>query len=537
MNEKSLSVVLAGGGTTGHVAPLLALADCLRRRDPAPGSPRWARPRAWSPGWCPEAGYPLALMPRVPLPRRPSRRPGAAARPAAGGGRRGRGGDPGQAGGRRRRVRRLRRHPGLPGGPAARRPDRRARGQRPAGPGQPARRPVHPLRRGDLPRHAAARRPGARHAAAAADHHAGPPGRCAPRPGPRSAWTRGPHDAAGDRWVAGRAAAQRDPGRGGRGPRRGRRPGAARAGRGKTVDLAVSGGRWRRPTGCVEYLDRMDLAYAAADAVVCRAGAGTVSEVTARRAARGVRAAADRQRRAAAQRPAGGRRRGRPAGRRRRLHPGVGAARRSCPLLADPARLAAMGSAAATLRHPRRRRAAGRPGAQAWPQPGDGPATRRADRRSRHEAGPRRRGPARRPARRGCTSSGSAVPACPGIARILLARGVPVSGSDAKDSRGAGRPAGARGAGARRARRRAPGRTPTPWWCPPRSGRPTRSWPRPASAGLLVLHRSQALAAVMRRAAGGRGGRHPRQDHDHVDAHGRAAGTAGATRRSRSAAS
>ena len=29
-----LSVVLAGGGSTGHVAPLLALADCLRRRDP-----------------------------------------------------------------------------------------------------------------------------------------------------------------------------------------------------------------------------------------------------------------------------------------------------------------------------------------------------------------------------------------------------------------------------------------------------------------------------------------------------------------------
>ena len=28
------SVLLAGGGTAGHVSPLLALADCLRRRDP-----------------------------------------------------------------------------------------------------------------------------------------------------------------------------------------------------------------------------------------------------------------------------------------------------------------------------------------------------------------------------------------------------------------------------------------------------------------------------------------------------------------------
>jgi UDP-N-acetylglucosamine--N-acetylmuramyl-(pentapeptide) pyrophosphoryl-undecaprenol N-acetylglucosamine transferase len=51
-------------------------------------------------------------------------------------------------------------------------------------------------------------------------------------------------------------------------------------GRGKTVDLSA------RPAGAlpyrvVEYLDRMDLAYAAADLVVCRAGAGTVSEVTA----------------------------------------------------------------------------------------------------------------------------------------------------------------------------------------------------------------------------------------------------------------
>ena len=33
------SVLLAGGGTAGHVSPLLALADCLRRRDPD-GAPR-----------------------------------------------------------------------------------------------------------------------------------------------------------------------------------------------------------------------------------------------------------------------------------------------------------------------------------------------------------------------------------------------------------------------------------------------------------------------------------------------------------------
>ena len=42
------SVVLAGGGTGGHIYPLLAFADCLRRHVPArSGSPRWAARRAW----------------------------------------------------------------------------------------------------------------------------------------------------------------------------------------------------------------------------------------------------------------------------------------------------------------------------------------------------------------------------------------------------------------------------------------------------------------------------------------------------------
>ena len=50
------------------------------------------------------------------------------------------------------------------------------------------------------------------------------------------------------------------------------------AGKGKTVPFE---GEQPRGYVVVEYLDRMDLAYAAADAVVCRAGAGNVSEVTA----------------------------------------------------------------------------------------------------------------------------------------------------------------------------------------------------------------------------------------------------------------
>jgi UDP-N-acetylglucosamine--N-acetylmuramyl-(pentapeptide) pyrophosphoryl-undecaprenol N-acetylglucosamine transferase len=64
-------VLLAGGGTAGHTSPLLATADALRRRDPdieivALGTARGLETRV-----IPEAGYPLELVPPVPLPRRP----------------------------------------------------------------------------------------------------------------------------------------------------------------------------------------------------------------------------------------------------------------------------------------------------------------------------------------------------------------------------------------------------------------------------------------------------------------------------------
>jgi UDP-N-acetylglucosamine--N-acetylmuramyl-(pentapeptide) pyrophosphoryl-undecaprenol N-acetylglucosamine transferase len=68
----TLSVVLAGGGTTGHVAPLLALADCLRRRDPTTKIVALGTAEGLESRLVPAAGYDLALMPRVPLPRRPT---------------------------------------------------------------------------------------------------------------------------------------------------------------------------------------------------------------------------------------------------------------------------------------------------------------------------------------------------------------------------------------------------------------------------------------------------------------------------------
>jgi UDP-N-acetylglucosamine--N-acetylmuramyl-(pentapeptide) pyrophosphoryl-undecaprenol N-acetylglucosamine transferase len=66
------SIVLAGGGSAGHTSPLIATADALRRIDPtveilALGTERGLETRV-----VPEAGYRLELIPPVPLPRRPT---------------------------------------------------------------------------------------------------------------------------------------------------------------------------------------------------------------------------------------------------------------------------------------------------------------------------------------------------------------------------------------------------------------------------------------------------------------------------------
>jgi UDP-N-acetylglucosamine--N-acetylmuramyl-(pentapeptide) pyrophosphoryl-undecaprenol N-acetylglucosamine transferase len=68
----SLSVVLAGGGTAGHVGPLLALADCLRRRDPATAITVLGTAEGLEADLVPQAGYPLVVVPKVAMPRRPS---------------------------------------------------------------------------------------------------------------------------------------------------------------------------------------------------------------------------------------------------------------------------------------------------------------------------------------------------------------------------------------------------------------------------------------------------------------------------------
>src|SRR5262245_40530273 len=67
-----MHVVLAGGGSAGHVSPLLALANCLRRRDSAIGITALGTAEGLEARLIPDAGYELRVLPRVPLPRRPS---------------------------------------------------------------------------------------------------------------------------------------------------------------------------------------------------------------------------------------------------------------------------------------------------------------------------------------------------------------------------------------------------------------------------------------------------------------------------------
>ncbi|WP_344006242.1 glycosyltransferase, partial [Isoptericola halotolerans] len=73
MNSSSVrSVVLAGGGTAGHVNPLLAVADELRAREPEASFLVLGTASGLEAELVPARGYELREVPRVPLPRRPS---------------------------------------------------------------------------------------------------------------------------------------------------------------------------------------------------------------------------------------------------------------------------------------------------------------------------------------------------------------------------------------------------------------------------------------------------------------------------------
>jgi UDP-N-acetylglucosamine--N-acetylmuramyl-(pentapeptide) pyrophosphoryl-undecaprenol N-acetylglucosamine transferase len=66
------SVLLAGGGSAGHVSPLLALADALVRRHPDMRITALGTESGLEARLVPARGFELRYVPKVPLPRRPS---------------------------------------------------------------------------------------------------------------------------------------------------------------------------------------------------------------------------------------------------------------------------------------------------------------------------------------------------------------------------------------------------------------------------------------------------------------------------------
>lgn len=69
----SVSVVLAGGGTAGHISPMIAVARAVERLAPQARVSMIGTEVGLETRLVPEAGYALDTVEKVPMPRRPSR--------------------------------------------------------------------------------------------------------------------------------------------------------------------------------------------------------------------------------------------------------------------------------------------------------------------------------------------------------------------------------------------------------------------------------------------------------------------------------
>lgn len=67
------NIVLAGGGTAGHVNPLLSVADAIRRIEPDAGLSVIGTAIGLEHDLVPQAGYELDTVEKVPFPRRPNK--------------------------------------------------------------------------------------------------------------------------------------------------------------------------------------------------------------------------------------------------------------------------------------------------------------------------------------------------------------------------------------------------------------------------------------------------------------------------------
>src|SRR5690606_8862347 len=70
--RKAPTVVVAGGGTAGHIEPAMALADAIMRVRPDATVVALGTERGLETRLVPERGYPLELIPPVPMPRKPT---------------------------------------------------------------------------------------------------------------------------------------------------------------------------------------------------------------------------------------------------------------------------------------------------------------------------------------------------------------------------------------------------------------------------------------------------------------------------------
>ncbi|MGP4018111.1 undecaprenyldiphospho-muramoylpentapeptide beta-N-acetylglucosaminyltransferase [Saccharopolyspora sp. 5N708] len=72
LGRQVLSIVVAGGGTAGHIEPAMALADAVRRLRPDARVTALGTERGLENRLVPARGYPLELIPPVPMPRKAS---------------------------------------------------------------------------------------------------------------------------------------------------------------------------------------------------------------------------------------------------------------------------------------------------------------------------------------------------------------------------------------------------------------------------------------------------------------------------------